>query len=279
MNTQGSPQKPFGGIEWTHIFGPRTGYTANPVKGCKHQCRWEMPDGTIAICYAEATAVKFPGIHYAKGFTNVSWHPGELQEIEALKQPAGIFMDSMSDLFGLGVSGEWIAKVRECMERCPQHVFFTLTKSPRRLLEVTLGQNVLVGISAPPTFMYGKKWTPQQQQTWLQHGLSDLANADVEKRWISIEPLSFDVSELIKPFLGSLDWAVVGAASNGGQYFQPRESDLEKVLKVLDGKPVFFKGNLDRDLAIRVAGKWREEFPSMPNVKPYVTPPVQDSFL
>ena len=37
------------GIEWTD-------YTSNIIAGCKHDCRWEMPDGKIAICYAETTA-------------------------------------------------------------------------------------------------------------------------------------------------------------------------------------------------------------------------------
>lgn len=42
MNKQGNKTNPSGGIEWTHIFGPGTGYTANPVRGCQHQCRWRM---------------------------------------------------------------------------------------------------------------------------------------------------------------------------------------------------------------------------------------------
>lgn len=266
MNRQGTPQKPFGGIEWTHIFGPRTGYTCNPVKGCKHACRWRMPDGTVAICYAEAVAEKFPGIHYAKGFKNISFDPAELVEIEKLKMPAGIFMDSMSDLFGVGVDNQWIVKTLETMSRAKQHVYFTLTKNPGGLMNRNFPDNALVGISAPPTFMYGKELTLKQQTTWLGHGLDRLMHCEASKRWISIEPLSFEVSEIIKPFVPCLDWAVVGAASNGPKTYQPRLEDLKKVLAALDGKPVFFKGNLDRALAIEAGGKWREEFPPMPNV-------------
>ena len=36
------------GIEWTD-------YTWNPVGGCRHGCRWEMPDGAIALCCFELT--------------------------------------------------------------------------------------------------------------------------------------------------------------------------------------------------------------------------------
>jgi protein gp37 len=37
------------GIEWTD-------YTWNPIKGGFHACQWEMPDGSIANCYAEDVA-------------------------------------------------------------------------------------------------------------------------------------------------------------------------------------------------------------------------------
>ena len=42
LNKQGK-----GKIEWTD-------FTWNPVGGCRHACRWKMPDGTIARCYAES---------------------------------------------------------------------------------------------------------------------------------------------------------------------------------------------------------------------------------
>ena len=36
---------------------------------------------------------------------------------------------------------------------------------------------------------------------------------------------------------------------------------LGNVLTALEMKPVFFKGNLDRTLALSAAGTWRQEFP------------------
>lgn len=279
MNRQGSPSNPSGGIEWTHIFGPRTGYTANPVRGCTHQCKWRMPDGTIAICYAKGVAIKFPGKHYEHGFEVISWDPSELESIEREKEPCGIFIDSMSDLFGVGVKPEWINRVLETIRKCPQHVFFTLTKNGTFLPKFgPYPENMLVGISAPPTFMFDKELTPDQQATMLRKWLEALAACDAKKRWISIEPLSFDVSEIIKPFVDILDWIVIGAASRDYMTFQPRESDFAKALEVLRGKPVFFKGNLDRGLAGRVAGGWREEFPVMPNVSRIPKPAPQIDF-
>ncbi len=48
------------GIQWCD-------YTWNANAGCHHACRWEMPDGTVAICYAEEAAKKFKRA-YTHGF-------------------------------------------------------------------------------------------------------------------------------------------------------------------------------------------------------------------
>ncbi len=54
MNKQGNESDKSGGIEWTHVFGPGTGVTWNPIGGCRHGCVWEMPDGSVAECYAKS---------------------------------------------------------------------------------------------------------------------------------------------------------------------------------------------------------------------------------
>lgn len=74
MNKQGRvvDEKVIGGIEWVKTFDPdgteRQGVTANPVGGCLHGCRWKMPDGTIAVCYAETTAEGAARRAYPEGF-------------------------------------------------------------------------------------------------------------------------------------------------------------------------------------------------------------------
>lgn len=277
MNRQGSIKNPRGGIEWTHIFGPRTGRTSNPVKGCHHACRWLMPDGKLAICYAEATAERFPGKWYAKGFGSISFDPSELEAIRKLKEPAGIFIDSMSDLFGKNVPDDWIKKVGATIRDCPQHIFFSLTKNPSRFAALASGQvterwwpNWLVGISVPPSFMFGKELSLEQQRAWLKRGLEFLRDCPAQKRWISIEPLSFDVSEIISASNCRLDWAVIGAATNGAQCFQPTEKNLVNCLAALNAKkiPVFMKGNLDRKFVEICGSEWREEFPAVSHRRP-----------
>ena len=71
---------------------------------------------------------------------------------------------------------------------------------------------------------------------------------------MSIETLSFDIAPLLKD--SNLQWAVIGAATNGPKAYQPKREWVENVLSVLDGQgtKIFFKGNL-------VWETWREEFP------------------
>lgn len=277
MNKQGSKANPNGGIEWTHILGPGTGFTANPVRGCLHDCKWRMgsvPDeagtaagagGTLALpgrivpCYAKAQRERLDG---PGAFEKITFHPEVLDDIRKHKPPAGIFIDSMSDLFGLKVNPAWIAEVINTMTECPQHVFFTLTKNPRGLLNWSFPPNVLVGISAPPTFMYGKELSLEQQITWLDHGLRDLAQASAQWKWISIEPLSFNIAPLIEKYAGVLDWAVIGAGSDGGRTFQPDGGNFTRCLKALEHLPVFFKGNLCRQFVSKCGSTWRDGFPT-----------------
>ena len=266
MNRQGSKDNPRGGIEWTHILGPRTGATANPVSGCEHRCLWKMPDGKVAQCYAKTTALRFPGERYRRGFEVLNFWPDELEEIRQTKAPRGIFIDSMSDLFGRNVKTLWIDQVILTMADCPRHVFFSLTKNPSRFLEfrsATWPANWLVGISAPPTFMFGRELSLEQQRAWLKRGLEFLRDAPAKLRWISIEPLSFDVADIIGETDCPLDWAVIGAATNGAECFQPTEKHLTRCLAALNARnvPAFFKGNLDRRFVQVCGSPWREEFP------------------
>jgi protein gp37 len=270
MNRQGNKKNPCGGIEWTHYFGPRSGYTANPVRGCRHGCRWVMPNGDIAICYAEAIATNLATKAYPGGFAHVTWHPDELAEIRSHTEPCGIFIDSMSDLFGQDVQPEWLDEVIQTIRACPQHVFFSLTKNPSRFRQFQgisnpWPSNWLVGISYPPTFMFGKRWTLAQQRVWFEKALLNLCASPAQSRWVSVEPLSLDLSDILDSYRTELCFAVIGAASNGPKYYQPDRDIFRRTLHAFNGMNVFFKGNLDRNLAVEVAGKWREEFPRLMN--------------
>jgi protein gp37 len=256
-------QKPKAGIEWTHVPGYR-GATANPVSGCQHECRWRMPNGKIAKCYAEEIAERFPGQRYAQGFKHLSFHPAELEQISQAAEPHAIFIDSMADLFGSGVDASWIMETLQCASDNPQHLFLSLTKNPGRLPRFgPFPPNWWLGVSAPPTFMFGKELSLDQQRTWFRNALKQLTQCEAAVRWVSLEPLSFDLSDILAEFADKLNWAVIGAASNGATKFQPDRDTFRNVMNVLTraGVDVFFKGNLDRALATDVAGGWLECFP------------------
>ncbi|MCU0465056.1 MAG: phage Gp37/Gp68 family protein [Anaerolineae bacterium] len=238
------------GIEWTD-------YTWNPVGGCKHACRWEMPDGSIAICYAEMVAERVAQSAYANGFEHHYWRPELLNEPLKLATPAKIFLDSMSDLMGAWVPEAEIEQVLDICRQAPQHTFQLLTKNAPRLLKFDFPENVWVGVSAPPSFFKGKQLSFTQQKKMVQRQLEILRQVNVPVRWMSIEPLSFDIAPLLKN--SPLEWAVIGAATNGPKTYQPRPEWVVNVLEVLDAQntKVFFKGNIDWPDA-----EWREEFPA-----------------
>lgn len=247
------------GIEWTD-------FTWNPVGGCKHRCRWRMPDGTIAICYAESTANTMRNA-YPNGFEHHYWREHMLTEPTAQRLPSKIFMDSMSDLMGNWVEAEQIERVFDSCRRAHWHSFQLLTKNAPRLLKFTIPENVWVGVSAPPTFMFGNELTAEQQRRMVYKQLDTLAELKARNHpvcWMSIEPLSFDIADMFMQWIivkgGArlpLDWAVIGAASNGPKHFQPEPAHVEDCHRVLraNGVGIFHKGNL----------KWEphlEEFPA-----------------
>lgn len=261
MNKQGQIGTSKQGIEWTNTWGVRQGYTSNPVSGCIHQCRWIMPDGEVAICYAEAIAERLATRAYPDGFGHLSFHPEEFTAIDSLKIPSGIFLGSMSDMVGAQVPAEWIQETIACIRRNPQHVFYILTKNPPRLKSFEWPENTWVGVSAPPSYMFGKRLTIEQQQRWYDAALTTLGEIEVPVRWTSIEPLSWDVSKILEKHWNHYEWAVIGAASNGKQTFQPDKLAFSNTWKAIGGKPVFLKGNINSLLAQTVCGRWLEQWP------------------
>jgi protein gp37 len=219
-----------------------------------------MPDGKVVICYAKSQRDRMDG---DGAFENVTFHPDVFQKIARHKHRAGIFIDSMSDLLGNSVKPEWIQQTIALMNECSEHIFFVLTKNPRRLVEFEWPNNAFVGLSSPPTFMYGKEMNVAQQRTWFRKGTDWLSDTKAKWKWISLEPLAVDVTDILQDFYP--DWAVIGAGSDGRKTYQPDEWIFQRTLEALDTEPtcpVFYKGNLDRALADRHGG-WREEYPTL----------------
>jgi protein gp37 len=241
------------GIEWTDR-------TWNPIGGCYHGCRWTMPDGTTAVCYAETVAERLAQKAYPHGFAHHYFRPDALDKPSRIKEPQLIFVDSMSDLAGHWVPAEQRTAVLNVMRETPQHTYQLLTKAAPQLLTFAqdIPKNCWILVSSPPDEFMGKALRPDQQKRMLARSLDVLATLKADYGLtvgMSFEPLSWDVSDIVltKP---ALDWAIIGAASNGSKYFQPEQAHVKRLLKALDGQrvPVFFKGNL-------VWEQRREDFP------------------
>lgn len=236
----GSPRhnKPKGSskIQWT-------GSTWNPVHGCK-----PVSPG-CANCYAEPMTARLEAMgqkDYA-GLTKPGtgrklrvW-TGKFREApEALgkplhwKAPRTIFVNSMSDLFGEGVSDEFIAEVFGVMAATLQHTYQVLTKRAERLVgweRWLSGDGVAARVSKllgaartlgpqrlPPSVPLCAAWP--LPNVWLgvsvedrKHGLpriDELRKVPAAVRFLSIEPLFEDIGEID---LTGIHWVIVGGES------------------------------------------------------------------
>jgi protein gp37 len=261
-------QKAPAGIEWTRCRNAdgttRRGFTWNPVAGCLHDCEWDI-NGQRAECYAKTIAEKFTAA-YPDGFASYYWHPKRLSEPKKVSEGAGIFPDSMSDLFGRWVHDTHLYAVLDVMEETPQHIYQCLTKYAMgyNIHQVELPANLWAGVSSPPDHMWGNDLNDRQKARYLAVALNILD--DVRSRglvtWMSFEPLSRDWSEIVRQYPKALKWAVIGAASDGRKYIPPDEKHVRNLLEVLDdqGVAVFFKGNM-ASLPYAKAN-WRADFPT-----------------
>ena len=215
-----------------------------------------MPDGTIAKCYAEEVANGVARNAYAQGFEAHYWRPNKLDDPLKVKEPSKIFLDSMSDLMGAWVPEDQIQAVLDVCAQADWHTFQLLTKNAPRLKKFSFPPNVWVGVSSAPDFMLGGELSGQQKVRYMHKALRTLNAIDVPVRWMSFEPLSWDVSEIVSEYPNALKWAVIGAATNGPKKYQPNPQHVLNLLHELDiqNVPVFFKGNLNWS-------EWREEFP------------------
>jgi protein gp37 len=266
MTIQFKPNTGGRGIEWTDA-------TRNATGGCMHDCRWQMPDGTVAICYAEDLAEH--GVAkkaYPNGFKHYYWRKDGIRNLTAGSDPLLIFCDSMSDMFAANVPSDHVRQILVAMGIAPQHAYQSLTKAAPQILKylADMPPNLWVGVSSPPDWFMGNRLSRQQQVAMLRKSMDVLHEVKARTGnlvWMSAEPVSWDLTEVIDAS-HPLDWIVIGAASNGKKYYQPDSEHIRKLLLVMDSTktPVFFKGNIaplfeTNDLGSVELNRWREDFP------------------
>ena len=265
MSAQFNPKTGGRGIQWTDV-------TVGTVGGCLHDCRWQMPTGEVAICYAKELAESGVAKQaYPQGFEHHYWRPAALKQLAAGKEPLLVFVDSMSDLFAANVPAEHVKATLAAMRGAPHHAYQSLTKAAPQLLKYTgdMPPNLWVGVSSPPDWFMGAHLTRPQQKAMLCRSLAVLAEVKARTGnivWMSAEPVSWDLTPILDEH-HPLSWIVVGAASSGPRYFQPDPDHIRNLLTLMDatGTPVFFKGNIkatiDAGLGSAELDRWREDFP------------------
>jgi protein gp37 len=255
------------GIEWCDE-------TRNATGGCMHDCKWQMPDGSVACCYAKELAERgVASAAYSHGFEHHYWRPNTVRELARGKDPKLIFVDSMSDMFAANVPAEHVVTILQTIRAAPHHAYQSLTKAAPMLLKYLdhLPPNLWVGVSSPPDWFKGHRLNEHQQRTMLTRSLEILRQVKESTHnivWMSAEPISWDLTSVIDEH-HPLDWIVIGAASHGRKYFQPNPDNVRRLLTIMDATrtPVFYKGNVrplfqTHDLGSPDLNRWREDFPT-----------------
>jgi len=251
-------------IEWTQA-------TWNPVVGCR-----KVSSG-CAHCYAERMAKRLAGMARAArerganpgrtaNYLNVlndrgQWNGRVFLDYSALEDPVSwrlprtIFVNSMSDLFHEEIPFDFVERVFDVMNRCPQHTFQVLTKRPH------------VAAAMSPRL----RWTPNiwlgtsvENAAVLQR-IRDLRCTGARIKFLSAEPLLGPIPRLP---LDGLHWVIVGGES--GPSARPMRADWVRRIRdrcVVRGVPFFFKqwGGANKKATGRTLdGRTWDALPEMP---------------
>ncbi len=236
-------------IEWTDA-------TWNPVRGCV-----KVSPG-CKHCYAETFAERWRGLPdhpYGQGF-DLRLVPEKLEEPLRWRRPRRIFVNSMSDLFQVGVPDTYVRSVFEVMNRAPWHTYQVLTKRASRMR--AFAQAVPRDLIVQPQIWLG---VSVEDRKYGLPRIAELRDVPAMVRFLSIEPLLEDLGELD---LSGIHWVIVGGESGHGA--RPMAEDW--VVSILDqcrraGVPFFFKqwGGVQKSRHGRLLrGRTYDEMPRQP---------------
>jgi len=256
-------------IEWVKNPDGTQGYTFNPITGCLNGCEY---------CYARKLANRWLKKRYLANHrwsTEVIEHrnpaafdpfyprfwPEKAYELSELmrvgrRNPRGIFVCSMSDLFGIGVPERWTEDILYEIKKADIHRFYLLTKQPQNLIKFSpFPDNAWVGQTITSQQSYWKYW-------------DEFALTKAKIKFISFEPLlesvKFDSLHLKD---SGIKWVIIGAQTN--PTVMPKIEWVNEIVEAADkaGIPVFLKDSLNplAELIAKFCGKetWelRQEMP------------------
>lgn len=235
-------------IEWTDT-------TWNPLRGCT-----KISPG-CKHCYAEAFAERFRGVPnhpYEQGF-DLRLVPEKLADPFQWSSARTVFVNSMSDLFQVGVPDDYIEDVARVMVQANWHTYQVLTKRSDRMAELL---NTRLSFATGFSHIW---WGVSVEDT--KYGLprvKDLQSASAAVRFLSIEPLLEDIGDFD---MSGIHWAIVGGESGFGA--RPMEKAwVENILKSCRRQKVrfFFKqwGGVNKSATGRLLrGRTYDEMPEL----------------
>ena len=251
-------------IEWATLGLP-SGASWNPVRARRsgtQRVGWhcEKVSPGCENCYSERQ-----NIACARGGTRLPFKPGhragvtiyldETTLLEPLhwRAPRGVFVCSMTDLFGDWVPDEWIDKVFAVAALCPQHRFAVLTKHSKRMREYFSGEKATRQVAAAvdllarelaagawlwPGWPLPNLWllVSAEDQARADERILDLLATPAAVRGVSVEPMlgPVDLAEAMitdaglralfanlergdgRDGRGSLHWVICGGESGPG---------------------------------------------------------------
>lgn len=267
-------------IPWTHLFGPGSGFTWNPITGCS-----AVSPG-CANCYARTLhnqrheafkQGKAVPECYATPFHDVRFHPDRLDQPMHRRKPAGVFVCSMSDLFHKNVTDEQLLQIFAVMAACHKHIFFVLTKRPERMREFITKEDTAYNIAVMSVATRKEQFQWPLPNVWLGVTAEDQQRADeripilldtpAAVRFVSVEPMlgEFDMAHHFWPqhlwktnqiafaekahehvdcMIPMLDWVIAGGESGPGS--RPAHPDWFRSMRdqcKAAGVPYFHKQN------------------------------------
>jgi len=229
--------------------------TWNPVTGCS-----KVSEG-CRHCYAERMAGRLQAMgngRYVNGF-DVTLHDDLIELPRRMRRPRVIFVNSMSDLFHERVPFQFIERVFEAMQNCPQHTFQVLTKRSARLRALAerlpWPANVWMGVSV--------------EDGRVMSRITDLRLTPARIRFLSCEPLIGPLQELP---LDGISWVIVGGES-GPRARPMRKAWVESIRQQCHRAdvPFFFKqwGGVRKHATGReLNGRTYDAMPTLPAVEP-----------
>ena len=171
-------------ISWTdHSWNPTTGCD-EVSPGCDH-------------CYAR-TIAESP--RFKAGFPNgfaLTLRPNRLKEPAKWKEPALVFVNSMSDLFHKDIPDDYLRQVWNVMLAVDHHSYQVLTKRAHRMAY----KIKTLGLETPPHIWLG---VSAENQRLADSRIPALLSIEGDcNRWISAEPLlgPLDLSAYLPRFM------------------------------------------------------------------------------